>query len=325
MITEEVQVENDSMETTFRHEGLSIGHDYLRLEGATISRGELNPASLRLEHTLGRGSCSRVVKAIWTQKNSKPRPVALKQFPIKSEERKNMLANELKTLAKVDCECLVNLMGAFLEDNSVTMVLEFMDQGSLESLINKVKLSEQLVSAMTYQMLWGLSYLHFEKRIHRDLKPGNVLLNSSGHVKLADFGIASLGKEMSSTVIGTTLYMAPERLLRQKYGALSDVWSLGLVVWQSATGTFPFDDLTSVLDLIETIQEPGSIERLIARSTMSTDLCQIVQACMQITEGNRIPARLLLRSPWFETSCVRDLNDAVNIMKTFFVSESVED
>jgi len=200
-----------------------------------------------------------------------------------------------------------------------------MDQGSLESLINKVKLSEQLVSAMTYQMLWGLSYLHFEKRIHRDLKPGNVLLNSSGHVKLADFGIASLGKEMSSTVIGTTLYMAPERLLRQKYGALSDVWSLGLVVWQSATGTFPFDDLTSVLDLIETIQEPGSIERLIARSTMSTDLCQIVQACMQITEGNRIPARLLLRSPWFETSCVRDLNDAVNIMKTFFVSESVED
>jgi len=206
-----------------------------------------------------------------------------------------------------------------------------MDQGSLESLINKVKLSEQLVSAMTYQMLWGLSYLHFEKRIHRDLKPGNVLLNSSGHVKLADFGIASLGKEMSSTVIGTTLYMAPERLLRQKYGALSDVWSLGLVVWQSATGTFPFDDLTSVvrhaldsfcffvgfplgefllifcfslallyffipyfqLDLIETIQEPGSIERLIARSTMSTDLCQIVQACMQITEGELFSQKIL--------------------------------
>lgn len=100
---------------------------------------------------------------------------------------------------------------------------------------------------MAYQLIWGLSYLHFEKLIHRDIKPGNVLLSSSGQVKLADFGIASSGKEMSTTVVGTTMYMAPERLLGQQYGSSSDMWSLGLVLWESIRGTFPFEDLTSAV------------------------------------------------------------------------------
>jgi serine/threonine protein kinase len=122
-----------------------------------------------------------------------------------------------------------------------------MDKGSLEEVIPITKTSEQLVSAIAYQMLWGLSCLHFEKMIHRDVKPGNVLLDSSGQVKLSDFGIACSGKEMSSTVVGTTLYMAPERLLGQEYGSSSDVWSMGLVLWLSATGVFPFQDVTSLV------------------------------------------------------------------------------
>lgn len=132
-------------------------------------------------------------------------------------------------------------------NSNAMQVLEFMDRGSLESLVKTTKLSEPLVCAMAYQMIWGLSYLHFEKLIHRDIKPGNVLLSSSGQVKLADFGIASTGKEMSTTVVGTTMYMAPERLLGQQYGSLSDMWSLGLVLWQSIRGTFPFQDLTSMV------------------------------------------------------------------------------
>ena len=122
MQMDEVLPESDSMETTFRHEGLSIGKDFFRLEGLTISRGEFQPTSLNLEHTLGRGTCSRVVKATCKQSNGQSLPVALKQFPLHSEERKKMLAKELKTLGKVDCECLVKLLGAFLEDYSVTMV-----------------------------------------------------------------------------------------------------------------------------------------------------------------------------------------------------------
>jgi Protein tyrosine and serine/threonine kinase len=127
---DEVSLDQGHLETTFRHEGLSIGQDYLRLEGSTISRGELQPATLNLEHTLGRGNCSRVIKATWTKKNGMHQPVALKQFPLHSDEQKNMLAKELNTLGKVDCECLVKLLGAFLEGNSVTIVsiLTFIEQ-----------------------------------------------------------------------------------------------------------------------------------------------------------------------------------------------------
>ena len=79
------------------HEGVSIGRDYLRFEGATISRGELIPASLTLQGTIGRGSCSIVEKALWKSPTNpeETQVVALKQFPLEARERRDMLIKEL--------------------------------------------------------------------------------------------------------------------------------------------------------------------------------------------------------------------------------------
>jgi serine/threonine protein kinase len=121
-------------------------------------------------------------------------------------------------------------------------------------------------------MLWGLSYLHHEKMIHRDIKPGNVLLHSDGRVKLADFGISSTGRDLATTVVGTMMYMAPERLRGKKYGVLSDIWSFGLVVWECATGKQLFEGLDSMVSarvwvVITTICPPLTTISYNVRST----------------------------------------------------------
>lgn len=121
-------------------------------------------------------------------------------------------------------------------------------------------------------VLGGLVYLYEAHRImHRDIKPSNVLVNSRGNIKLCDFGVATeTVNSVANTFVGTSTYMAPERIQGGAYSVKSDVWSVGLTVMELAVGRFPFDsneaaagDRASagpmgILDLLQTIvHEPA--------------------------------------------------------------------
>ena len=212
----------------------------------------------------------------------------MKQFCVLdlSQQRRDMLTKELRALCNIDCECLVRFQGAFLEQDAITMVLEYMDKGSLEQLLatRKERLSERFIASVTYQMLWGVSYLHHERKMHRDIKPGNVLIHSSGAVKLCDFGLASLSdKSLQTTVVGTTRYMAPERLRAKPYGCSSDVWSLGLVILECFTRESPWKESNSIVSLVITVEET-SIEELIPKS-VSSQIREVLLGCLQHQPG----------------------------------------
>ena len=268
--------------STYRDEGLSIGRDYMRMEGVTIcpklSFSSLN--DFQIERTLGRG-VSSVVKLARAKQSSPSRGYyALKIFHLFKEANRNvpkrhnskakhhtsMLTQEVKTLSKIQNESIVEFIGAFYnpKDDNVTMVLEYMDYGSLHDYIfstlkgndNIERLDERALSSIAYQTLSGLAYLHGERILHRDIKPQNILLNSKGEVKISDLGIASsknyeISESVSSkgsmsndneqsrlnhTVIGTSWYMSPERVLDKTYGCPSDLWSFGLVILECAAG-----------------------------------------------------------------------------------------
>lgn len=92
-----------------------------------------------------------------------------------------------------------------------------------------------MLAKVALQMLCGLSYLHSKNQLHRDIKPANVLLNSQGQLKLSDFGISrELQEEVdfSKTAVGTRSYMSPERIEGGRYSFKSDVWGLGLILFE---------------------------------------------------------------------------------------------
>ena len=339
--------DNDSYcegDISYRHDGLSIGRDYLRFEGSTITRGKLDPSCLSLAETIGQGGFNKVHLAVWDCKNekalslSKSTPqtapeaklsVAIKQYPLfdgsSSQQKRQMLVQELKSLCQIDSPCLVKFHGAFMEEKTVTLVLEFMDRGSLEHVLQKnatnhsTRFSPSIVAGMAYQLLYGMSYLHEKRIIHRDVKTENCLMDSKGCVKLCDFGIASLtagdDNSLQKTVVGTTLFMAPERLRAKPYGRSSDIWSLGLVLRHVASGEKPWKSVASMVDLLMTIEE-ALLEELIP-DTVEYGFKEILVHCLQLSPQKRMPASLLLQSPWFsEEHGIESHLDAANLIRS---------
>lgn len=129
-----------------------------------------------------------------------------------------------------------------------------------------------VLGKITEYVLGGLVYLYDHHRLmHRDIKPSNVLVNSRGCIKLCDFGVAAeTVNSVANTFVGTSTYMAPERIQGGEYTVTSDVWSVGLTVMELAIGRFPFDSSGSdagdrasagrmgILDLLQAIvHEPA--------------------------------------------------------------------
>jgi mitogen-activated protein kinase kinase len=125
--------------------------------------------------------------------------------------------------------------------------MEFCEGGSLDAVYREVKklggrTGEKVLGKVAEGVLNGLTYLHSHRIIHRDIKPSNILLCRNGQVKLCDFGVSGeFGtKGDANTFIGTSYYMAPERITGQSYTITSDVWSLGVTLLEVAQHRFPF-------------------------------------------------------------------------------------
>jgi serine/threonine protein kinase len=143
--------------------------------------------------------------------------------------------------------------------NSVYIVMEYCDGGDFEKLISSHKrLREGQVRQYFYQLMKGLCYLREQSILHRDLKPANLLLtNNKNLLKIADFGFArQLGEEdLLQTFCGTPLYMAPELYTdNSSYTCKSDLWSVGVILYQSLFGRPPFSDARNSIELVNLLR-----------------------------------------------------------------------
>lgn len=142
--------------------------------------------------------------------------------------------------------------------------------------------------------------------MHRDIKPSNVLVNSKGDIKLCDFGVSGeLINSVADTFVGTSTYMAPERIQGEKYTVKSDVWSFGLMIMELAIGKFPFaSELLSedeepqpagILDLLQQIvHEPAP--KLPKSDAFPPILEDMIQKCLyKEPESRPTPQELFVR------------------------------
>ncbi|XP_073826361.1 ovarian-specific serine/threonine-protein kinase loki isoform X1 [Musca autumnalis] len=163
----------------------------------------------------------------------------------------NRVMNEARIMKNLNHPCVINMHDIVDKPDSVYMVLEFMKGGDLlNRIVENKRLSEKISKLFFYQMCHAVKYLHDKGITHRDLKPDNVLLESSDEetlLKVSDFGLSKFVQKDSvmRTLCGTPLYVAPEVLLTGGRGAYTkkvDIWSLGVVLFTCLSGTLPFSD-----------------------------------------------------------------------------------
>jgi mitogen-activated protein kinase kinase 3 len=253
---------------------------------------------LELGDMIGRGSSSVVLHGVHAPTGT---ILALKIINLHDKSRREQLIREIMTLYDAQCPNLITFYGAFYREGSITIALEYMDGGSLANVLSQVgPIPEKVLASMAFQILWGLAYLKHEKRVHRDVKPSNLLINSNGEVKVTDFGVSAELQSsiaMCGTFVGTFKYMSPERIQNQPYSYASDIWSFGLVIMECATGLYPFHEHTNCIEMAQTILDA---DVPLLPSNFSGTLVDFCSQCLHRDPDKRLPAEVLLGAPWLQ-------------------------
>ena len=193
---------------------------------------------------LGVGGMGIVFKA---QDLKLDRIVALKFLPhyfSADEERKKRFIQEAKAASALDHPniCTIHEINS-TEDGQIFIAMSYYEGETLKQRIEQGPLSMEDALDITIQMAEGLSNAHEKGILHRDIKPGNIIITKDGTVKIVDFGIAKIaGLTMtkSNTLLGTVAYASPEQLRGQTVDQRSDIWSIGVVLSEMLTGELPF-------------------------------------------------------------------------------------
>jgi len=152
---------------------------------------------------------------------------------------------ETQILSKLHSPHCIRYHDSFFDDEILNIVMAWAENGALGDYIkSQERLPEELVWKYFLQITAGLHHLHQKKILHRDLKSMNVFLDRNMNAKIGDMGAAKvLGKtgEMASTCVGTPYYVSPELCEGRPYNEKSDVWALGVLIYEMCTGTHPFE------------------------------------------------------------------------------------
>ncbi len=191
----------------------------------------------RLERLLGHGGMSDVYRA--TDETGGP-DVAVKLVRSTDPELARRLTQEADAVASLDHPGLVRVLDAGVHRGQPYLVMELVQGPTLAARLSRGPLPTDRCAALGRTLAEALAYVHQSGIVHRDVKPGNVLLGPGPRARLADFGIAQIVDASSLTMTGTTLgtaaYMAPEQLDHHRVGPAADVWSLGAILLECITG-----------------------------------------------------------------------------------------
>jgi eukaryotic-like serine/threonine-protein kinase len=216
------------------------------------------------------------------------RTVAIKALKTSAAAEENVVTRferEAKSLANLQHENIIHVYDFHRERGAMFIVMEYVQGIDLYDLLEKCgRLPYDVAAIICMQVARALDYVHYRGIVHRDIKPANIMIARTGGVKVMDFGIArdtNLGDlTEAGTGIGTPAYMSPEQVLGDKLDARSDIFSLGVVLYQMVTGKKPFveDEKKSAMHKIRL--EPHTSARKV-NPEIPRDLNTIIDRCLE--------------------------------------------
>ncbi|CAB3399892.1 unnamed protein product [Caenorhabditis bovis] len=245
---------------------------------------------------LGEGSYGSVHKAIHKETNH---ILAIKKVPVDTDLQE--IIKEISIMQQCKSKYVVKYYGSYFKNSDLWIVMEYCGAGSVSDIMRarRKPLSEQEISAVLRDTIKGLQYLHDLKKIHRDIKAGNILLNTDGCAKLADFGVAGqLTDTMAkrNTVIGTPFWMAPEVIEEIGYDTKADIWSLGITAIEMAEGRPPYSDIHPMRAIFMIPTKPPPTFK--KADEWSTEFNDFIKCCLVKKPDERKTASKLCEHPF---------------------------
>nr|XP_037844000.1 mitogen-activated protein kinase kinase kinase 19 isoform X2 [Chlorocebus sabaeus] len=227
-----------------------------------------------------------------------------------TEKEYQKLQEEVDLLKALKHVNIVAYLGTCLQENTVSIFMEFVPGGSISSIINRFgPLPEMVFCKYTKQILQGVAYLHENCVVHRDIKGNNVMLMPTGIIKLIDFGCAKrlawaglngTHSDMLKSMHGTPYWMAPEVINESGYGRKSDIWSIGCTVFEMATGKPPLASMDRMAAMFYIGAHRGLMPPL--PDHFSEDAADFVRMCLTRDQHERPSALQLLKHSFLERS-----------------------
>lgn len=258
-----------------------------------------NPEEIfELLDLMGEGSYGSVYKAV--HRPSKE-IVAIKIVPTNGDLEP--IKREIQILKECKSDNIVKYYGSYFHASNLWLIMEYCAIGSILDLmqITQKTLNEYQIASVLALALKGLDYLHKNKKIHRDIKAGNILLDHKGNVKLADFGVSAELMNtfaVKDTVIGTPFWMSPEVISKSKYNKKTDIWSLGITAIEMAEGEPPYSNIHPIKAMFVIKNNPPA--GLTDPGKWTGEFVDFVKKCLTLDPKKRPNANELLKHPFIE-------------------------
>ncbi|MGN1019119.1 MAG: Stk1 family PASTA domain-containing Ser/Thr kinase [Aristaeellaceae bacterium] len=241
----------------------------------------------RLVEQIGVGGMAIVYRAVDQRTGHSVAVKVLKPEFNKDAEFVSRFQREAEAASRMTHHNIVNLLDVGMDGDNRYLVMEYVQGKTLKEVIReKGRINPTVAAQITIRILSALQHAHQNGIIHRDIKPQNILVHEDGHIKVADFGIARMANSStltrSDTVMGSVHYFSPEQASGQAADVTSDIYSVGVVLYEMLTGRVPFDgDSTVAVAMQHLHARPAPIETIAPEVPLA--ICHV---CMMAMEKN---------------------------------------
>ena len=259
---------------------------------------------------IGKGSFSTIYKC---KHNITDKTYALKEITIDKNKNKTSIKREFEIMRKLNHENIVKIHDVIIDTqlNNIYFIMDYYEYGDLSNFLKKQPLKEKFTRKYMKQLSNGLKYLLDNNILHRDLKPQNILLSKNYDVKITDFGFATYYTKdtIINTLCGSPMYMAPEIITKNGYDYKSDLWSVGIILYEMLHGYTPFN-VQNFIELIKEIKK----KNISIKVDVSEECKDLIYSLCKTNPNERIGWNDFFNHKWFDNDeIIHDENTLFNI------------